>query len=246
MIREGRGVLRHPPYRVALVLFAAFLGVSVRTPVAGAALDVGAAFLLFAEVGRRGILQSARRLAVVLPWILFFFAFFPLLAATPAAGLAQAALYGTRLAFVALLLAWLFARTPLDEVFRVLSSWRVPDVFVLLLAYTVRYGEHLAEEAARMRLALRARGFREGRFFTVRATRTLARLLGALYWRTDARSRRTALALRARGFSGRFLGRPFPPPRPGEALRLVFFVALVLAVVLWDYAGSSVLALWRR
>jgi len=137
VIQEGRGVLRHPPYRVALVLLAAFLGVSVRTSVAGAALDVGAAFLLFAEVGRQGVLQSSRRLAVVLPWILLFFVVFPLLATTPATGLAKAALYGTRLAFVALLLAWLFARTSLDDVFRVLSSWRVPDVFVLLLAYTV-------------------------------------------------------------------------------------------------------------
>ena len=246
MIREGRGILRHPPYRVALVLLAAFLGVSVRTPVAGAALDVGAAFLLFAEVGRQGVLQSSRRLAVVLPWILLFFVVFPLLATTPAAGLAKAALYGTRLVFVALLLAWLFARSSLDDIFRVLSSWRVPDVFVLLLAYTVRYGEHLAEEAARMRLALRARGFREGRFFTVSATRTLSRLLGALYWRTEARSRRTALALRARGFSGRFLGRPFPPARPGEALRLVLLVAAVFAVVVWDYAGGSALAFWRR
>jgi len=97
-----------------------------------------------------------------------------------------------------------------------------------------------------MRLALRARGFREGRFFTVSATRTLSRLLGALYWRTEARSRRTALALRARGFSGRFLGRPFFPARPGEALRLVLLVAVVFAVVVWDYAGAPALAFWRR
>lgn len=244
-MREGRGVLRHPPYRVALVLLAAFLGVSVRTPVAGAALDVGAAFLLFAEVGRRGILQSARRLAVVLPWILFFFAF-------PAsrrhargrAGAGGAVRDAPRLCGAP-------SRVAL-----------CPDVPRRRLSRAVFLARpRRLRPPPRLHRPLRGALGGRGGAHAPRPSRSGVPRRAVLY-RTRhpyprPPSRRPLLAYGGAqsedgvgpsgpGFSGRFLGRPFPPPRPGEALRLVFFVALVLAVVLWDYAGSSVLALWRR
>ncbi|WP_018655519.1 cobalt ECF transporter T component CbiQ [Actinomadura flavalba] len=90
---------------------------------------------------------------------------------------------------------------------------RVPAQLVQIAAFMLRYLDVVAGELARMRVALAARGF-EAR--DVRATRVLARSLGALFLRTYERGERVHLAMLARGYDGRMPATGAVAATPGQ------------------------------
>ncbi len=82
-----------------------------------------------------------------------------------------------------------------------LHRLRVPEALVHLLLFTVRYVDVLREEYARLRAAMKARGFRPRSNW--HSYRTFGYLMGMMLVRAIERSERILGAMRCRGFTGR-------------------------------------------
>jgi cobalt/nickel transport system permease protein len=83
-----------------------------------------------------------------------------------------------------------------------LARLRMPATLVQLLLFTVRYINVIGEEFARLRTAMRARGFRPGN--NRHTYQSFGYLVGMLLVRSLERSERILAAMRCRGFQGRF------------------------------------------
>lgn len=176
--------------------------------------------------------QAWCRWRVVLPLVLPVVVLVPLVRTGGAAhavgpftvheeGLAVAAAVASKAAIGTLSAVLLGATTTFPEVLRALEALRMPRVLVLIAAVTYRYGFVVAGEAARMRAAMTARGFRPRTALDVGA---LGRMAGALFLRAHARGERVHLAMLARGYRG-----TLPGAAPARlAWSDVAFVALVL------------------
>lgn len=81
-----------------------------------------------------------------------------------------------------------------------LHALRVPAPLVHLLLFTVRYIEVLHEEYSRLRLAMKARGFRPSN--SLHTYRTFGYLVGMMLVRALERSERILDAMKCRGFTG--------------------------------------------
>lgn len=121
--------------------------------------------------------------------------------------------------------------TPFPDLVRAMNQLGCPRLLVLLVTFTYRYAALLSEEAARMRRAALARGYR-GRWLWHGST--VGRLVGALFLRSYERGERVYLAMLARGFQGEF---------PAQARRLRFadygFIAATvctLVILRWGVA----------
>ena len=77
---------------------------------------------------------------------------------------------------------------------------RMPQLITQIATFMLRYGDVVAAELGRMRVARASRGF-EAR--DVRATRVLAKSIGALFLRSYERGERVHLAMLSRGYTGR-------------------------------------------
>lgn len=82
-----------------------------------------------------------------------------------------------------------------------LHALRCPERLVQLMMFTVRYIEVLGEEYARMRQAMRARGFQPRSNW--HSYRSFGYLVGMMLVRAIERSERILGAMRCRGFTGR-------------------------------------------
>lgn len=82
-----------------------------------------------------------------------------------------------------------------------LHRLKVPEALVYLLMFTVRYVEVLQAEYLRLRIAMKARGFRAGN--NRHTYRTFGYLIGMMLVRAIERSERILAAMRCRGFTGR-------------------------------------------
>jgi len=82
-----------------------------------------------------------------------------------------------------------------------LHALRCPERLVQLMMFTVRYIEVLGEEYARMRQAMRARGFRPRSNW--HSYRSYGYLVGMMLVRAIERSERILGAMKCRGFTGR-------------------------------------------
>ncbi|POM27750.1 Energy-coupling factor transporter transmembrane protein EcfT [Actinomadura rubteroloni] len=76
---------------------------------------------------------------------------------------------------------------------------RMPRLITQIAAFMLRYVDVVTAELQRMRVARAARGFQAR---DLRATRVLARSLGALFLRSYERGERVHLAMLSRGYSG--------------------------------------------
>ena len=84
----------------------------------------------------------------------------------------------------------------------VLSHFHVPAKLVHLTVFTVRYLDVFHHEYARLRAAMRVRGFRPG--VNRHTYRSFGYLAGMLLVRSLDRSERIVAAMKCRGFRGRF------------------------------------------
>lgn len=83
-----------------------------------------------------------------------------------------------------------------------LARLGVPERFVVLLLFTIRYVDVLNQELARLRLAMRARAFRPNT--SLHTWRSMGWLVGMLLVMSVERAERIHAAMRCRGFTGRF------------------------------------------
>jgi cobalt/nickel transport system permease protein len=116
-----------------------------------------------------------------------------------------------------------------------LARLGVPDVFVQVFLFTVRYVDLFAEERARLSTAMRVRGFvpRLDRHTFV----TYGRLVGALVLRSLDRADRVHAAMRLRGFTGRVHRHETLAFAPIDALAALACLALVLLLLMIGWAA---------
>ncbi|QCX77142.1 Energy-coupling factor transporter transmembrane protein EcfT [Streptomyces sp. YIM 121038] len=93
----------------------------------------------------------------------------------------------------------LAATTELRELLLGLQRLRLPPLLVQIASFMIRYGDVIADEMRRMRVARESRGF-EAR--GVRQWGVLAKSAGALFIRSYERGERVHLAMMSRGYTG--------------------------------------------
>jgi cobalt/nickel transport system permease protein len=108
---------------------------------------------------------------------------------------------GKAVAVVSLMLI-LLTTAPLDATLKATRSLGLPRLLVWIGLLTYRYLFLLNDELARLRIALRVRGFRNRP--NRHSYRTIGHVAGALLVRGADRAEQVSLAMRCRSFDGRF------------------------------------------
>jgi cobalt/nickel transport system permease protein len=127
------------------------------------------------------------------------------------------------LALVTLVLV-LLASAPPGDTLKAAHSLRVPGLLLQLFVLTGRYVGVVAGELARLRVALRVRGYRNR--MTRHCYRTVGHVAGTLLVRSHERGERVGQAMRCRGFDGRFRSLADFHTTPKD---VVFFLVLAAA-----------------
>jgi cobalt/nickel transport system permease protein len=224
--------------RAKLLGFGAITCAAVSAPLdrwpvyAGCALAL-AALAAAARVPARTIWRRARAVLLLVLFVALFVPFAdrggeeiqvgPLILS--AAGLAVLGTVAAKAAIGTVSAVLLGATTSFPAVLRALEALRVPQAITVIAAFSYRYLFVLADEAARMRAALMARGYRPRTALGAAAT---GRLAGSLFLRAHARGERVYLAMAARGYAGSM---PEPAPQAFGRAEGAFLGALVVALL---------------
>jgi cobalt/nickel transport system permease protein len=96
----------------------------------------------------------------------------------------------------------LLTTAPVETTLHAAHALRVPGLLVQIALLSYRYIFLLGDELARLRIALRLRGFRNAAGW--HSYRTVGNLAGTLMVRGSDRAERVAQAMRCRGFDGQF------------------------------------------
>ena len=118
-------------------------------------------------------------------------------------GLVRAILLTLRMGLGIFAVTLLVATTGLGRLMFGLRQMRVPNVFVAIIEFTVRYINVLLDELKTMSLARKARGFEAGHSLLHKRTFiTLGSQVGVLFMRAGSRGERVYQAMLARGYCG--------------------------------------------
>ena len=135
------------------------------------------------------------------------------------------------LAIVTLMLV-ILATAPLHTTLHAAQRLHVPGLLVQLTLLGYRYIFLLADELARIRTALRVRGFRNR--MSRHAYRTAGQVTGTLLVRGAERAERVAQAMRCRGFDGRFRSLAEFRTKTRDVVLFVLVVAGSAGLIAWD------------
>jgi cobalt/nickel transport system permease protein len=201
-----------PRWKLAALVPAAVMVALLRTPPPAAVALAGALLLVYFT--RLPWDWVARRLAWTTLFLLLFLVWLPFLPEPSGetlnlgplrlsiTGLERlAAVLLKTLAAVTVFLV-ILASAPLYDTLKAAQALRVPAILVQLFLLTVRYIFLLAEEFARLRTALRVRGYRNRA--DVHSWRTVGQVAGTLLVRGHDRAERVNHAMRCRGFDGTY------------------------------------------
>jgi cobalt/nickel transport system permease protein len=228
-----------PRWKLAALVLAALATAALRSlPAAALAL---AGSLLLVGLGRLPPRWYGARLAAAGVLLALFVLPLPLLREGPrwSWGPLSLSLPGARLALligckalaVLSLALVLLATAPLDATLKAAHALRLPGLLVQLGLLSYRYLFLLADELARLRVALRVRGFRNRASW--HSYRTVGHVAGTLLVRSYERAERVGQAMRCRGFDGTFRSLAEFRTRPAD----------VLGFLLVALAGAGVVSL---
>ena len=147
-------------------------------------------------------------------------------------GLGVALLLALKALAIVTLVLVLLVPAPLDATLKAAHALHVPGLLVQLGLLTYRYLFVLAAELRRLRVALRARGYRN------RATRHSYRTVGhvacTLLVRSVERAERVGQAMRCRGFDGRFRSLTSFHTRPWDVVVFLLVTGATAGLAAWD------------
>ena len=135
-------------------------------------------------------------------------------------------------AMVSLILV-LLATTSLPNIFKAARALYLSRLLVFLMLLTYRYVFLLIDEFARLRTALRVRGFRNRA--DLHSYRTIGQVAGTLLVRGADRSERVGQAMRCRGFDGEFRSLDDFRSTWLDVLAFVLIVGYAVALLVWDW-----------
>ena len=170
----------------------------------GPALTAFAGAVLIVALARVSWSWYLRRLGIAMTMYALFLVWLPLVPqeghdtldvgpiAISITGLHRLVVLTANLAAMISLMMVLLATTPLPSVFKAARALWIPKLLVFLLLLTYRYVFLLMEEFARLRIALRVRGFRNRA--DLHSYRTVGQVAGTLLVRSHERSERVGQA----------------------------------------------------
>jgi cobalt/nickel transport system permease protein len=147
-------------------------------------------------------------------------------------GLRLALLLGGKAAAILTLTLVLLTSAPLDATLKAAHALRVPGLLVQLAVLSYRYVFVASDELARLRTALRVRGYRNRA--NRHSYRTVGHVAGTLLVRSYERSERVGQAMRCRGFDGRFRSLAEFATRPADVLAFLLIAGGAAALLAWD------------
>lgn len=226
----------------AAITFLVLLAVLHSAPALAAAL---LAALAVAVVARLPLGPTVRRLTAVEGFLLFLLLTLPLTMpgheifslfglSVSEEGLRRAAVIIVRVNAGVLMAAGLLSTMGTMRLAGAMSGIGVPPRIAHLFQLTVRYVGVFHDEYARLRRAMRARGFRAGS--NRHSWRSLGHLLGMLVLRSAERAERVAWAMRARGFSGHFPAFAQRRLERSDRVFLLVWPVLLVALVWLEFA----------
>lgn len=231
-----------PRWKLAALLLAAGVVAVLRSlPVAAVAL---AAAMGLAALGRIPARWYCARLGTIIVFLALFALPLPLLMDDNGPGwdigplhfsqrgVRVALLLTTKAAALVTLMLVLLTSAPLDTLLKAAHALRVPGLLVQLVALSYRYVFVVADELARLRVALRVRGYRNRP--NRHSYRTIGHVAGTLLVRSYERSERVGQAMRCRGFTGQFRSLAEFATRPLDVVAFLLIVLCAAALLAWD------------
>lgn len=128
----------------------------------------------------------------------------------------------------------LAATTEIPDLVGGLERLRVPRVITSIIGFMARYLETVVDDLARMRIAMRSRGYHPRWLGAVGA---LGRSVGALFIRTFERGERVYLAMVSRGYRG-----GMPDAGTAAATPAAMAVTGALVASAWSIAIGGMIA----
>lgn len=244
---HAHGALLWLDPRAKIVALIGLIFVAVSTPPAAwqAFAAYGALLLLYGLAGSVPWLIVARRMVVVVPFVLLVLVFVPFMEPDFSRGQHWVMVWKFKISSHALLViqnvllksaisvfavALLTSTTNFPDLLRGFQRLYVPAIFVEIVALAWRYIFVLREETQRM---LRARDARAWRARFAWQTWALGLMIGTLFLRTYERAERVYYAMKARGYQGQVQARSTRPmSRPDWGL-IMLFTAVAGGVRIW-------------
>ncbi len=215
-------------WKLAALLPAAIVAALIQT-LAPTLVAFGAALALVA-LARLPVGWYLARLGWVTLFLALFLVWLPFL--HPDGLIFAAVLLAKALTVVSLMLV-LLATAPLQDSCKAAHALRVPGILVHLVLLTYRYVFLLAEEFARLRIAVRVRGFRNRG--DLHSYRTIGQVAGTLLVRGQERAERVSQAMRCRGFDGCFRSLHDFHTTGEDVLGFAVVIGSAAAVLAWDF-----------
>ncbi len=127
----------------------------------------------------------------------------------------------------------LLVSAPIDATLKAAHALRVPGLLIQLAVLTYRYVFVLSEELARLRVAVRVRGYRNRA--NLHSYRTVGHVAGTLLVRGHERAERVGQAMRCRGFDGRFRSLAEFRTTPADVLFFALIVGCAAGLLIFDF-----------
>jgi cobalt/nickel transport system permease protein len=232
-----------PRWKLAALLFAASVAASLHT--LSAATLALASVLLLALLARLPARWYFQRLGALGLFLTLFALPLPLLLANDEPGwrwsflrisrhgVEAALLLCAKAVSIVTLLLIVQATAPLEATLKAAHALRVPGLMVQLSLLSYRYLFVLADELARLRIALRVRGYRNRA--SRHSYRTAGHVAGTLLVRGYERAERVSQAMHCRGFDGRFRSLTAFKTRLVDVVVFLLIVAAATALAAWDW-----------
>ena len=147
-------------------------------------------------------------------------------------GLILASIIASKAIAIALLMEPLLSTAPLPVTLHGLSRLGFPEMLAQMILLSYRYLHVFSHEARRMSSAMIVRGF--SKRTNLETLKTLANFLGMLFIRSFERTEAVFIAMKARGYKGRF---PAPADlnlRATDIFITTIWIALGAALIIYD------------
>lgn len=231
-----------PRWRLASLLAAAVAFALLKTlPAVVAALAVSLLLIGAAKVSLHWFLK---RLRPIVLFVALFTVPLPLLARDDGPswefgplsfslqGVVTALIIFGKAITIANLMLVLFATALPGATLKAAHSLWLPSLLIQLTALTIRYVAVLGQELARIRIALRVRGYRNR--MDRHSYRTIGHVAGTLLVRGFERAERIGQAMRSRGFDGRFRALTEFHTASADVLLFLVTVGTAAGLLVWD------------
>jgi cobalt/nickel transport system permease protein len=234
-----------PRWKLAALVLAAAAVVCLQTiPPAAVALAGAIGLAYWGRLPGRWCLARLTTAALLIaPFLLSLPFFHDGTGSTWEIGPAHISVEGLRLALLLLIKALalvllvlvLLGTAPLHDTLKAAQALYVPSPLVQIAALTYRYVFVLNAELARIRVAIRARGYRNR--MTLHTYRTAGHVAGTLLVRGYEQGERVGQAMRCRGFDGCFRTLHDFRTRTADLAWFLLIAGSAAALLAWDLLG---------